>query len=461
MPMSFSDAWNFYFTMTADLTWYLTIAIYTLFLVIIDWPHSYTRKSVLILLGKYALFFGFYLILGACTFCLENFLKNYFPTKGMVFSVTLIVVVPLVYSFLFLRESGLHRFLKISMMIASMMVSFEISRNLGLVVGLATNDSFFAVVFARAMPNILTLPLALMFRKFNISRYHNLTLPVILTACVVSYGLFFAAIFENVLRIDQDSYDFYYIIMFIYVVMIACLDLTYYSLYYIVQSRHKLLEAEIEKTLAKAESQAIEIDARNRDELTKLRHDMKNQLGYMNQLLQEGKTKEAQEYLNQLYDANQESLNSFSCPNAVISSVVNFELSKAKLKNIKIKAKAAVTPRVPIEDTDMVSLVTNILDNAIEAVEVRNNPEDEISFTVATYQDYVRVSCRNPIDESRTANAQTLRTTKKEKSHGYGTRIIKNIAKKYDGHASFDVENGFFVSDVVLTMNLKGEAKYA
>ena len=73
-----------------------------------------------------------------------------------------------------------------------------------------------------------------------------------------------------------------------------------------------------------------------------------------------------------------------------------------------------------------------------------------------TQQDYLRITAFNSVDPSSMKEKPSLRTTKKNRGHGYGTKIIKNITKKYEGYVTFTYEDNKFVSDCLINMNHKG-----
>ncbi len=59
--------------------------------------------------------------------------------------------------------------------------------------------------------------------------------------------------------------------------------------------------------------------------------------------------------------------------------------------------------------------------------------------------------CLQTFDESVLKRNPALKTTKKEKSsHGYGTKIIQDIARKYHGKCDFCEEDGFLCCSVTL-----------
>lgn len=89
-----------------------------------------------------------------------------------------------------------------------------------------------------------------------------------------------------------------------------------------------------------------------------------------------------------------------------------------------------------VQDTDMTTLICNLLDNAVDSasrheenpyIELHISKKERTSFTLLTMVN----SCRtNPFSP----NTGALITHKKDKHrHGYGIKSIKRIIRKYDG----------------------------
>ena len=69
--------------------------------------------------------------------------------------------------------------------------------------------------------------------------------------------------------------------------------------------------------------------------------------------------------------------------------------------------------------------------------------------------DFIRFIVSNPVNMEK-INMRALTVTKKVgRGHGYGTKIIKNIASVYNGFVDFSVEENHFICDVVLNLNVK------
>lgn len=454
MRFTFASAWDFYFRNVCDVTWLLSIGTYSFLLLILDWPKKITWKELLLMAVKYVGFYATYLMLGSLTFAIDRTVP--FESHGLIFSIPLLISIPMIYSFCFIKEGLWHRFIKLSTLCSSNVICFELSRIFGIICGEISQNNFPIVVIARFLPVTLSLFICIIMRLYDISYYRNLPVPLVVVMLIVSYSMMIGVIAENVIRIENSQVMAYSIFAFLYLVLLLVLNITYYAIFNSIQSRHRMTEKEVQATLSDAERQAMKLDNINREELSKLRHDLNNQFGYLQAMLTNNQIEEAKTYLRELIESKQESLESFSCSNDVISAIVNLELSKAKMNHVKMKAKVTVPPRLPFADTDLVSLITNICDNSIEEMN-RSKEEGQVNLTIITYQDYMRVNCTNPVSLSNSTEALALRTKKSNHSrHGYGTKIVKNIVNKYNGHVSYSYENGKFVCDVIITMNTSG-----
>ena len=198
---------------------------------------------------------------------------------------------------------------------------------------------------------------------------------------------------------------------------------------------------------------SIAIDQTNREELEKLRHDIKNQFSYVDVMLQQGQYEDAKKYVEDYLNTSNPVLNSFSCSNNVINSIINLELTKAKIKKIKIDVKVVVPPSLPFKDIDLVSLLTNMIDNALE--NYYSDGRDAIMVRIMKQNDFIRFIVSNPINMEKVNPRALTRTSKVGRGHGYGTKIIKNIANAYNGYVDFSLEENRFICDAVLNLNVK------
>ena len=193
----------------------------------------------------------------------------------------------------------------------------------------------------------------------------------------------------------------------------------------------------------------------NYEELRSIRHEIKNHNFYLKALLDEGKVAEAQEYLARVSARGTRYLKSFDSGNYAVDVVMNHEMAAAREQGVTLKASVLVPRRLPFLDEDLCSLLSNLLDNAIEAAAQSGEREKVVEISIMPRQEYLFLRVTNPVDRSLPEKRRlTLETTKTKNSelHGFGTRIIRWVAEKYRGSVKYSMKDGIFCTDVMLEM---------
>ncbi len=184
-------------------------------------------------------------------------------------------------------------------------------------------------------------------------------------------------------------------------------------------------------------------------EYQSLRHELKNHFSVMDTFLQEKQYDQLQQYFKDFAGRSLPLLEEFHCHNGIITSVIAHKSAAAKAAGIKLDVIAAVPEHLGIEDEDLCSLLSNMLDNSIEGCARAGG--GQVRATLHTEKGCLFVSVKNPVAEN--VSADNLSTTKKNPAaHGFGIPIIRRIAEKYDGFVTFRVDGGNFTTDAMLYM---------
>lgn len=117
----------------------------------------------------------------------------------------------------------------------------------------------------------------------------------------------------------------------------------------------------------------------------------------------------------------------------------------------------AAPEELPFGEKDLCSLISNLLDNGIEACAEIGPEEGEktLRFQIRQSGNYLFLRTENPVAPGKISPERrlTLQTTKADGSlHGYGTKIIQSIAEKYNGAAKFSQTENIFQVDVMLLL---------
>ncbi len=200
----------------------------------------------------------------------------------------------------------------------------------------------------------------------------------------------------------------------------------------------------------------LSVQQQNSDKLQKIRHDMRNHLINTKMLLENNDIENANSLLNDIIGQT-DNINisiSQTTGDNIIDTIIAYKATVCENKSIDFKYELAILPKNKIDYADISSVISNLIDNAIEATEKTNYPY--INLKISTHGSYIDVFVKNTYTGNINTDekGRSLITNKIDADfHGYGTQIIKEIAEKYDGNYSWKESDDFFITNVLLKYN--------
>lgn len=148
---------------------------------------------------------------------------------------------------------------------------------------------------------------------------------------------------------------------------------------------------------------------------------------------------EAQDYIkNKCSQLKNMSIGRYS-ENKMIDIILYNKVKLMKDKHIQETVDISIQENINIDDIDLVTLLFNVLDNAIEACE-KLDKKRFIHIKIFEKYNCIYVEVIN--SKNKYINSIHLKTTKEDTlNHGIGITIIKNIVNKYKGDVLFE-DNG-------------------
>ena len=134
--------------------------------------------------------------------------------------------------------------------------------------------------------------------------------------------------------------------------------------------------------------------------------------------------------------------------NNVVNAVLNQKAVYAQAENIVVTVNASLPETLSIDESKLCAILSNLLDNAIEAS--RQTVQPKIAVTIQKVGRYVHIVVKNSVFSDVLKRNPTLQTTKQFPNHGIGLQIVKNIVSQYDGMMEFHMEGTEFVANVML-----------
>lgn len=190
----------------------------------------------------------------------------------------------------------------------------------------------------------------------------------------------------------------------------------------------------------------------------KLTHDFQNELTVLQGLLQQNQTEseaEAANYINQLLKREYVPSLAVSTHRTVADVLLNQKYSVATQKGIKFRVQLDDLSEFPLPDDALVVVLSNLLDNAMEACEQISDPGNRFILVKAQMS---ADDCILYIENSVSAPVKILdghiATTKKDASrHGYGLQNVLAVINSFGGTYAMQCHDLTF--SFVVAFNLK------
>lgn len=168
------------------------------------------------------------------------------------------------------------------------------------------------------------------------------------------------------------------------------------------------------------------------------RHDIKNHLDVINNLVDNNaenrQIKEIFASTDRILGQSRELNITEYCLSPVLNSLLSAKQKKAKRDKIGLQYQISHDINTNISDYDLVSLCSNLLDNALEACLDLPAEKRFVAFYLYEKRGYLCFDVMNSSSKRQDMQFNFQTTKENPKEHGYGMEIINGIAKKYHGY---------------------------
>ena len=191
------------------------------------------------------------------------------------------------------------------------------------------------------------------------------------------------------------------------------------------------------------------------DAMRKLRHELKNYMFYMQYLIDKKDFDALTQYFRDFYRKEYHNLVEVDSAGGILNAVLHQKLSVAEQYGIQIVDDLQCATPAEIDEQDLCILLSNLLDNAIEACQAI--PNAVVTVRMRRVKEYLSLVVSNTIDRDVLKENPTLSTAKTHREiHGIGLRVIREIVRKYDGSVDFESGGGMFHAKLMLRIGGDG-----
>lgn len=261
--------------------------------------------------------------------------------------------------------------------------------------------------------------------------YYIIFLIVVLLSIAMSRNVDFSLIWQKTFLILD---------MLMFIANIIVLKM----IFHINQQNHYEMENALLYMQITQQEKRIREEEKNYREVQLLRHDLKRYLVTYRQLLQEGKYEVIEADIDKILGKRLNTNHCVYTENTILNAVICEKMEQCSIKNIKIEVQ--VNADKDMDSIEYEVVLSNLLDNAIEAEEQEKEENRYICLNIGVEQNMIHLVVSNYISESVLQNNALLETSKKNKQlHGIGLRGVKEFVNNKEGEIEIFEENHMFV----------------
>ena len=187
------------------------------------------------------------------------------------------------------------------------------------------------------------------------------------------------------------------------------------------------------------------------ENLKSFRHDIKLHLATLNECAVKGNADEMKAYIKMLIGDIEKNEVYSDTGNLAFDSIINYKLKNASNDGIRLNLEVFIPVALNFEIIDIVAILGNVLDNALEAIE--KVEEKWITLNIQYEKGTLLIKSENPYNgviKYKDEDKSEICSLKQGDSHGYGLKNIRKAVEKYNGDFHISIEDNVFSVSILL-----------
>ena len=249
--------------------------------------------------------------------------------------------------------------------------------------------------------------------------------------------------------------------------LLYLISVSYLIINIIIFVLYEIINKEAEKNyILMANQKQYEITEQHNNEILKIysdmrewRHDYANHMQLIMSFLEKSEMKdenisEAINYIQSLDEKIKLASLTVSTGNYIVDAIVSAKLALASTFNIKFEYDIILPDKLTITDTDLCAILSNLLDNAIEACyKLDNGRYIKLEIIIIRNQLYIKLI--NSTNGKYIKENGRFKTTKQGQLHGIGMKHIESIVVEYSGTYNINAESTLFTTQISIPLARK------
>ena len=384
-----------------------------------------------------------------------HFLKKYTIIKMLLMIVMIILAMWFLYEISFIKTLILVSFIESIITITDYIVIMILAKNYGDITTLGGASSLIGRLIL-ILSRLILFAILIVISRICSKKRNNVTADMsnkewiqflifpIFTICAVMLMV------NSVMKsYHSDIVPVYYIIA---IGLIVLNLVVFHLISEILEHSRKMKEAQILRQQSIGQVGLYNSMRENYNIQRQRTHEYKNQIVCMDMLMKKKDYSKLEDYIGNISDGLDAQLDMVDTNNDVVNAILNAKYYEAIKNDVLFVLKINDLSDIKVSDEDIVTILSNLLDNAIEAAKQCNVGKRTVKIKLLSEDDVLTIAVSNTYKtEPMLTEDGYIRTTKNNKEeHGWGIRNIVATLEKYDAEYIIDYKNGEFVFSIMM-----------
>ncbi len=384
-----------------------------------------------------------------------HFLKKYTIIKMLLMIVMIILAMWFLYEISFIKTLILVFFIESIITITDYIVIMILAKIYGDITTLGGASSLIGRLII-ILSRLILFAILIVISRISSKKRNNVTADMsnkewiqflifpIFTICAVMLMV------NSVMKsYHSDIVPVYYIIA---IGLIVLNLVVFHLISEILEHSRKMKEAQILRQQSIGQVELYNSMRENYNIQRQRTHEYKNQIVCMDMLMKKKDYSKLEDYIGNISDKLDAQLDMVDTNNDVVNAILNAKYYEAIKNDVLFVLKINDLSDIKVSDEDIVTILSNLLDNAIEAAKQCDVGKRTVKIKLLSEDDVLSIAVTNAYKtEPMLTEDGYIRTTKNNKEeHGWGIRNIVATLEKYDAEYIIDYKNGEFVFSIMM-----------
>ncbi|MCM1083972.1 MAG: ATP-binding protein [Clostridium sp.] len=254
------------------------------------------------------------------------------------------------------------------------------------------------------------------------------------------------SVFEYVQTVEQAN-----LLAVIAFGMVGMNLIVFYLINDVMEREAQMHENKVFRIQTKNQLEMYQSISANFDKQKRKTHEYKNQISCIESLLDKKQYIKLEEYVKKIYGSLNNEPDAINTNNVIVNAILNTKYQEADSKGIVFVFRVNDLSELKIRDEDVVTILANLLNNAIEACELCEDKK-VIKFKFVKEADRIIIAVKNTFNYDVVYENGEIISTKTSSidEHGVGIKNILKVIEKYGGAYAIEDKNKEFFFSIII-----------